>query len=259
MDWAGFRFQDPAWLWVALAGPLVLAGRAGSASATRRRGRSPSPGPSRLRRVRPGLARPRCATRRSSSRALGLVAGAVALARPQHGIAARERDHPGRRHRRGPRRVGVDGGRGLPAAEPARGGQGGGGRVREAPHRPTAWASWSFAGRSLTKSPPTTDTAVLLRQLDDVAPRDAARRHRDRLRPRHRAHAAAPLAGEEPGDRAGHRRRQQRGRDRPRHRRRHGQGHGGARLHDPGGPGRPGADAGARPRPVHRPGGAAAR
>jgi len=25
-----------------------------------------------------------------------------------------------------------------------------------------------FAGRSLTKSPPTTDTAVLLRQLDDV-------------------------------------------------------------------------------------------
>ena len=24
MDWAGFRFQDPAWLWVALAAPLVL-------------------------------------------------------------------------------------------------------------------------------------------------------------------------------------------------------------------------------------------
>ena len=24
MDWGGFRFQDPAWLWAALAGPLVL-------------------------------------------------------------------------------------------------------------------------------------------------------------------------------------------------------------------------------------------
>ncbi len=24
MDWSGFRFQDPAWLWLALAGPLVL-------------------------------------------------------------------------------------------------------------------------------------------------------------------------------------------------------------------------------------------
>jgi len=24
MDWAGFRFQDPAWLWAAALGPLVL-------------------------------------------------------------------------------------------------------------------------------------------------------------------------------------------------------------------------------------------
>ena len=24
MDWGGFRFQDPAWLWAALLGPLVL-------------------------------------------------------------------------------------------------------------------------------------------------------------------------------------------------------------------------------------------
>ena len=25
MDWAGFRFQDPVWLWAALLAPLVLA------------------------------------------------------------------------------------------------------------------------------------------------------------------------------------------------------------------------------------------
>ena len=108
-----------------------------------------------------------------------------------------------------------------------------------------------FAGRSLTKSPPTTDTAVLLRQLDDVKLDDAAGRHRDRLGPRHLAHAAAPLAGEEPRGGAGHGRRQQRGRDRPGDRRRHGEGDGGPRLHDPGRARRPRPDAGPGTGPVH--------
>ena len=53
MDWAGLRFQDPAWLWAALAGPLVLLfawlrERDGQARAVA------FPGASRLVRVRPG-------------------------------------------------------------------------------------------------------------------------------------------------------------------------------------------------------------
>ena len=51
MDWAGFRFQDPAWLWAALASPLVLLAawlreRDGGARAVS------FPGASRLARVR---------------------------------------------------------------------------------------------------------------------------------------------------------------------------------------------------------------
>ena len=48
MDWAGFRFQDPAWLWAALAGPLVLL----AARLREGEGRAVSfPGASRLRRL----------------------------------------------------------------------------------------------------------------------------------------------------------------------------------------------------------------
>ena len=53
MDWAGLRFQDPAWLWTALASPLVLLfvwlrERDGRARAVA------FPGASRLVRLRPG-------------------------------------------------------------------------------------------------------------------------------------------------------------------------------------------------------------
>ena len=52
MDWAGFRFEDPAWLWVALAGPLVLC----AVFLRERSGRAVSfPGASRLRKVPVGL------------------------------------------------------------------------------------------------------------------------------------------------------------------------------------------------------------
>ena len=55
MDWAGLRFQDPAWLVVALAGPLVLLvtwlrEQSGKAVAF--------PGASELARLRPGCVRP---------------------------------------------------------------------------------------------------------------------------------------------------------------------------------------------------------
>ena len=53
MDWSGFRFQDPAWLWLALAGPLVLV--AGWLRERETLARAVAfPGAARLRRVRPG-------------------------------------------------------------------------------------------------------------------------------------------------------------------------------------------------------------
>jgi hypothetical protein len=54
MDWAGFRFQDPAWLWAALLCPLVLV-----AAWLRERDQAARavsfPGASRLLRVPPRL------------------------------------------------------------------------------------------------------------------------------------------------------------------------------------------------------------
>ncbi len=146
---------------------------------------------------------------------------------------ARGRHDPGCRHRRLARRLGHDGGAGLPAEEPPRGGEGGGGGVPEAkderPRRP----------RGLRRPQPH-QVAAHLRHRRAPPParrraaRDAPGRDGHRLRPRHRAHPAAPVAGEEPRRRARDRRRQQRRGDRPRDRGGHGEGHGGARLHDPG-------------------------
>ena len=54
MDWGGFRFQDPAWLWAALLGPLVLV-----AAWLRERDQAARavsfPGAARLLRVTPSL------------------------------------------------------------------------------------------------------------------------------------------------------------------------------------------------------------
>ena len=75
MDWSGLRFQDPAWLWAALAGPLVLLAawlRERDAGA-----RAVSfPGAGRLRRVSPGW-RVRLRHLPVVLAALGLTAGAV--------------------------------------------------------------------------------------------------------------------------------------------------------------------------------------
>ena len=83
------------------------------------------------------------------------------------GHGARAGHHARRRHRRGARRLGLDGGPGLPAAQSPRGRQGGGGNSYEGATTDRIGLV-VFAGQSLTKSPPTTDAGVLLRQLDDV-------------------------------------------------------------------------------------------
>ena len=82
----GFRFADPAWLWAGLLGPLVLVaallrerhGRAIVFPGLARLGRGGTGGRTRLRHVPIALA------------ALGLVLGAVALARPQWGSVKRD-------------------------------------------------------------------------------------------------------------------------------------------------------------------------
>ena len=165
MDWAGFRFQDPVWLWLALLGPLALA-----ALLWRERGSLAGavsfPGASRLRRVRPGW-RVRLRHLPAVLVAAGIVAGALALARPQHGTL-----------RENVTTQGVDivvaldvsGSMAAQDFQPRN-------RLSVAKDVVAAFVKRRvedriglviFAGRSLTKSPPTTDTAVLLRQLDDV-------------------------------------------------------------------------------------------
>jgi len=165
MDWAGFRFQDPAWLWLAGAAPLVLL-----AAWLRERdaqGRAVAfPGAARLLRVRPGW-RVRLRRLPVALAAAGLLAGAVALARPQHGSLREDVTTQG-----------VDivvllDVSGTMAAEdfqPRNRIEVAKEVVAEFVKRRTAdrVGLVIFAGRSLTKSPPTTDTAVLLRQLDDV-------------------------------------------------------------------------------------------
>ena len=166
MDLAGFRFQDP----------LVAVGRArrrrssssprgcARADALARASRSPAPRAS-PRAARAGACA--CATCRRSWPRSALVAGAVALARPQHGTL-----------RENVTTQGVDivvaldvsGSMAAEDFQPRNRLEVAKDVVAEFVRRRTAdrVGLVVFAGRSLTKSPPTTDTAVLLRQLDDV-------------------------------------------------------------------------------------------
>jgi len=164
-DWAGLRFQDPAWLWLALAGPLLLAAawlreREALAQAVR------FPGASRLRRVRASW-RVRLRQLPLVLAALAVVAGSVALARPQHGVL-----------RENVTTQGVDivvaldvsGSMAAEDFQPRNRIEVAKEVVAEFVKRRTSdrVGLVIFAGRSLTKSPPTTDSAVLLRQLEDV-------------------------------------------------------------------------------------------
>jgi len=163
MDWAGFRFQDPVWLWAALLAPLVLA----ATWLRERHGRAiVFPGATRLRGAPKGW-RVRLRHAPVVTAALGLVAASVALARPQQGSLKEQVTT------RGVDIVvalDVSGSMAAEDFQPLN-------RISVAKevvaefvkHRPDDRIGLVvFAAKSLTKSPPTTDAAVLLRQLDDV-------------------------------------------------------------------------------------------
>jgi Ca-activated chloride channel family protein len=165
MDWTGFRFQDPAWLWLALAGPLVLAAwwwreRDLLARAVL------FPGAARLQRLRPGW-RVRLRRLPTLLASLALVVGAAALARPQHGSLREDVTTQGVDIVVA---LDVSGSMAAEDFQPRN-------RLEVAKEVVATFVQRRthdrvglviFAGRSLTKAPPTTDTAVLLRQLDDV-------------------------------------------------------------------------------------------
>ena len=163
MDWAGLRFQDPAWLLVALVAPLLLAAtfwreREGKAVAF--------PGAARLARLRPGW-RVRLRHAPAVLAALALVAGAAALARPQHGTL---REDVTTRGVDIVVALDVSGSMAAEDFQPRNRLAVAKEVVAEFVKRRTSdrVGLVIFAARSITKSPPTTDTAVLLRQLDDV-------------------------------------------------------------------------------------------
>jgi Ca-activated chloride channel homolog len=165
MDWAGFRFQDGAWLGAALAGPLVLTAAWLRERDTRARAVA-FPGASRLARLRPGW-RVRLRHLPIVLAALGLVAGAVALARPQHGTLREDITTQGVDIVVA---LDVSGTMAAQDFQPRNRLEVAKDVVAEFVKRRTSdrVGLVVFAGRSLTKSPLTTDTAVLLRQLDDV-------------------------------------------------------------------------------------------
>lgn len=162
-DLGGFRFQEPLWLWLALLGPLAVA----AALLRERRGKAvlfpgvarvggTSPGwRARLRHIPVGLA------------ALGLVAGSVAMARPQKGSVKESVTTQGVDIVVS---LDVSGSMAAEDFQPKN-------RLAVAKDVVTDFVQRRtndrvglvvFAGKSLTKAPPTTDTAVLLRQLEDV-------------------------------------------------------------------------------------------
>lgn len=158
----GFRFQDPLWLLAVLAGPLVLT----TALLRERDGRALMfPGVARLRGPRGWRTRLRQLPLVLA--ALGLITGALALARPQHGTLKEEVTT------RGVDIVvalDISGSMAAQDFQPKN-------RIAVAKEVVSEFVRRRttdriglviFAGKSLTKSPPTTDTAVLLRQLADV-------------------------------------------------------------------------------------------
>jgi Ca-activated chloride channel homolog len=163
-DFGNLRFQDPLWLWALLAPPLVVV----AAWLRERRGARALafPGLSRARLGSPGL-RARLRHLPILLAAAGLAVAVLALARPQQGSSREDVTTQGvdivvaldvsgsmRAEDFQPRNR-------LEVAKDVVG--------NFVKHRVTDRIGLVvFAGRSLTKAPPTTDTAVLLRQLEDV-------------------------------------------------------------------------------------------
>jgi Ca-activated chloride channel homolog len=163
MDWAGYRFQDPLWLFGLLLGPLIVA-----AALLRERegGAIVFPGASRLRGAPRGW-RTRIRHLPVALVALATCLAAVALARPQHGTLKEDVTTQGVDIVVA---LDVSGSMAAQDFQPRN-------RLAVAKEvvaefvkrRPTDRLGLVvFAGKSLTKSPPTTDNAVLLRQLEDV-------------------------------------------------------------------------------------------
>lgn len=160
---AGFRFEEPWWLLAALAGPLVVL----AARLRERRGFALRfPAAVRLAGRRPGW-RARLRHLPVALAALGLVLAAVAQARPQHGAV-----------RESVTTQGVDivvsldvsGSMAAEDFQPKN-------RLEVAKEVVADFARRRtsdrvglvvFAGKSLTRAPPTTDTGLLLKQLEDV-------------------------------------------------------------------------------------------
>jgi Ca-activated chloride channel family protein len=159
----GFQFADPAWLWTALAGPLVLV----AALLKDRHGRALAfPGLARLAGTAPGW-RVRLRHAPLALATLGLVLGAAALARPQWGSVKQDVTTQGVDIVVS---LDVSGSMAAQDFQPKN-------RLAVAKEVVADFVERRgndriglviFAGRSLTKAPPTTDSAVLLRQLDDV-------------------------------------------------------------------------------------------
>ena len=160
---AGFRFQEPLFLLLALAGPLVLL------LAWLRARHAPAiafPGLARLGRFRPGWRAPARHVPVALA-ALGLMVAAVALARPQRGSLKENVTTQGVDIVVA---LDVSGSMAAEDFQPRN-------RLEVAKQVVADFVSRRrtdriglvvFAGRSLTKAPPTTDAALLLRQLDDV-------------------------------------------------------------------------------------------
>jgi Ca-activated chloride channel homolog len=163
MSLQGFRFEDPWWLLAALAGPLLL----WIALLRDRRGRSIAfPGLGGVK-VLPRGWRTRLRHLPVILAAAGLVAAAVAQARPQWGTVREDRTTSGVDIVVS---LDVSGSMAAQDFQPRN-------RLVVAKEVVADFVRKRtsdrvglviFAGQSLTKSPPTTDSAVLLRQLEDV-------------------------------------------------------------------------------------------
>ena len=163
MGIAGFRFADPAWLWLLAALPFAAA----AAWLRERRGAAVAfPGLSRLAGSRRGL-RQRLRHAPAILAGLGLGLGCGALARPQSGSV---RENVTNRGIDIVVALDVSGSMAAEDFQPRN-------RIAVAKEvvgdfirRRTSdrIGLVIFAAQSLTKSPLTTDTAVLLNQLDDV-------------------------------------------------------------------------------------------
>lgn len=161
--WEGFRFQDPAWLWAGLVAPAVIAF---ALLRERRAGAIVFPGAARAKGRPRGW---RVSLRHAPLvlAALGFLAATVALARPQHGTL---REQVSTRGVDIVVALDVSGSMAAEDFQPRN-------RLEVAKEVVAEFVKRRqsdrlglvvFAGQSLTKSPPTTDAGVLLRQLDDV-------------------------------------------------------------------------------------------